>query len=402
MIATESESVSIDTDFSGGNLIVDQVEGDTWFIRQDLRDTEGHWFYWAFRVRGAAGRKLRFHFVNGDVIGARGPAISVDDGRSYRYLGLDCVDGKSFSYEFGRTERSVRFAVAIPYLEWDLDRFLAHIGETAKGLAVARGSTESDADPEGAAGMRVRTLCTSEKGRPVRALYCGRDDAPYKLLLTSRHHSCESMATYSLEGVLRAALGLDSLGAWFRQNVQVLAVPFMDKDGVEDGDQGKNRRPHDHNRDYGEGSRYATVRAVKELVPDWSTGAFAVALDMHCPYLKGGDTNEEIYFVGSSEPDNWARIVEFCEILEEVQRGPLRYSQTSNIPYGTSWNVRTSGIGYSCSRWMGMQDTIYFGASIEIPYADAGGVEVNPRTARALGRDLARAFRSYAESRDRG
>ena len=39
-------------------------------------------------------------------------------------------------------------------------------------------------------------------------------------------------------------------GYWFRRNVEVLAIPFMDKDGVEEGDQGKNRKPRDHNRDY--------------------------------------------------------------------------------------------------------------------------------------------------------
>lgn len=34
------------------------------------------------------------------------------------------------------------------------------------------------------------------------------------------------------------------------ENTRILVVPFMDYDGVVDGDQGKNRAPHDHNRDY--------------------------------------------------------------------------------------------------------------------------------------------------------
>jgi murein tripeptide amidase MpaA len=36
-------------------------------------------------------------------------------------------------------------------------------------------------------------------------------------------------------------------GRLARERFRFLAVPFMDKDGVEDGDQGKNRRPRDHN-----------------------------------------------------------------------------------------------------------------------------------------------------------
>jgi hypothetical protein len=38
--------------------------------------------------------------------------------------------------------------------------------------------------------------------------------------------------------------------------VEFCIAPFMDKDGVEEGDQGKLRWPHDHWEDYAEGSRY--------------------------------------------------------------------------------------------------------------------------------------------------
>ena len=71
------------------------------------------------------------------------------------------------------------------------------------------------------------------------------------LVLTARHHACESMASHVLEGILSGVLADDDCGRRWREGWQVVAAPFMDKDGVEDGDQGKNRRPHDHNRDYG-------------------------------------------------------------------------------------------------------------------------------------------------------
>ena len=38
-----------------GNVVVEEIAGDTVRVRPDLRDTEGDWFYWAFRVAGAAG-----------------------------------------------------------------------------------------------------------------------------------------------------------------------------------------------------------------------------------------------------------------------------------------------------------------------------------------------------------
>ena len=65
-----------------------------------------------------------------------------------------------------------------------------------------------------------------------------------KVLLTSRHHACESTGSYVLEGVIKALCENPIEGYEF------FVVPMTDFDGVCDGDQGKNRIPHDHNRDY--------------------------------------------------------------------------------------------------------------------------------------------------------
>ena len=101
----------------------------------------------------------------------------------------------------------------------------------------------------------------------MELLRLGRLDgeAEQCVLLTCRHHACEMMASYSLEGIMEAVLASDE-GRRLREQVEFFVVPFMDKDGVEEGDQGKNRKPHDHNRDYDGESLYASVRAVRELV----------------------------------------------------------------------------------------------------------------------------------------
>jgi hypothetical protein len=173
----------------------------------------------------------------------------------------------------------------------------------------------------------------------------------------------------------------------------------MDKDGVEQGDQGKNRRPHDHNRDYGDNTMYATVAALKQLVPPWSDDKLRIALDLHCPFIKGGATNEAIYFVGGKNQSNWERVSDFAEMLEESQRGPLRYAAFNNLPFGRGWNKASNYEGgKSCGAWTAELPDISFGTSIEIPYANANGQEVNAGSARLLGRDLARAIRLYLET----
>ena len=81
--ACRAAAVEVDADFPGGNVIVERIDGDNIHVRPDLRDTVGDWFYWNFRVRGAAGRTITVHFTKGNPIGVRGPAVSIDGGKSW-------------------------------------------------------------------------------------------------------------------------------------------------------------------------------------------------------------------------------------------------------------------------------------------------------------------------------
>ena len=56
----------ISADHPGGNIIVDKIEGNDVFVHQDLRDTDGWWFYWCFLVSGRG--VITFHFTNGCVV----------------------------------------------------------------------------------------------------------------------------------------------------------------------------------------------------------------------------------------------------------------------------------------------------------------------------------------------
>jgi len=270
-----------------------------------------------------------------------------------------------------------RFCFAPPYLEADWLRFLKRVSHRPQ--------------------LRPGVLCQTPKGRQVETLSVGcLDNEPaFKVLLTSRHHACESIATYALEGILEAALAHDELGRWLSQNVQFLVIPFVDKDGVEDGDQGKERQPRDHNRDYDGESLYASTRALRSLVPAWSRGKLAIALDMHCPFIRG-EFHEFIYFVGGPEAENWARVQRFCQILQSVQTGPLTYRAEDNLPFGQSWNTLDNyRSGKSFSTWAAELPGIGIGTSIEIPYANVREQTVTPDAARALGRDLAAAMAHY-------
>ncbi|MBV8880983.1 MAG: hypothetical protein JO332_13520 [Planctomycetaceae bacterium] len=366
LLANGQEGLRVDADFPGGNIVVDKIDGDAVSVHQDLRDTAGDWFYWQFRVRGAQGRTLTVTFTKGNVIGVLGPAVSRDAGATWTWLGADAVKGASFKIAVDAAE--VRFCVSIPYQEADLKKFLARHAE-----------------------VTVEPHCTTAKGRTVERLRIG--SGPTKLLFTARHHACEMIASHVLEGLLEEALADD----WYRKNAEIAAIPFMDKDGVEDGDQGKNRKPRDHNRDYDGESLYASTRALRAFAPTWSGGKLKVAMDLHCPTLRG-DHNETIYFVGSEDEDNWKKVQRITGLLEAGQKGPLLYRTKDNVPFGTAWNTAanyTKGVHFS--RWAQDLPGNPVATTLEVSYANANGTVVTADSARALGRDLARALRKFLE-----
>ncbi len=367
----EASVIVIDANLPAGNVVVDELHNSHVRLRPDLRDTPVDWFYWHFRVSGAAGRTLHFSFT-GEVIGVRGPAVSLDRGWTWQWLGAGSPS--AFSYTFPEQAEEVRFSFGMPYTQRNLDAFLApRLG-----------------NPH----LRVKTLCRSRHGRRVELLTVGSEQARHRVLLTARHHCCEMMASYALEGLLAAALAEDEGGEWLREHVQFLVVPFVDKDGVEEGDQGKSRAPHDHNRDYAEGL-YPEVAALRTLAQ--ATERLRCAIDLHCPWIRGVH-NEEIYFVGVPEPQAWAGAEELASVLERVRVGPLPYHTRDNLLFGVDWNVDDDLPGAEptmFARWMGRVPGLCFGTTIEIPYANVHGAEVNPDSARAFGRDLAAAMWYY-------
>ncbi|GAP73448.1 glycoside hydrolase family 5 [Candidatus Symbiothrix dinenymphae] len=388
----KAKELQIDANFPGGNIKVLSIEGDTVRLKEDLRDTEGNWFNWSFRVKGAEGRTLNFIFARG-VIAARGPAVSTDGGETWRWLGELGFSDKNFQYQFGKKDKEVYFGVGMNYTEKNLTQFLKKYKKNPY--------------------LKVETLCKTKKGRNVELLriYDSNKTPDFKIFLSSRHHCGEMMATYSLEGIIDAALSDTEDGRWLRERADFFIVPLVDKDGVEDGDQGKNRRPHDHNRDYIQ-KIYPEIKAITEQVPQWQDGKPLFFLDMHCPGHRGGaeggnykkGTNEYVYFPGK-DPTVYVgfdkKLQRFGEILEAEKKGVIPYKASFNLPYGVSWNtsanLKTSNLR-SCDQWGATLPNAIFAGAIEVPFANASGVVVDVNSARELGNDLARAIRVYLES----
>ena len=376
---------TVDGDLPAGNVIVDGIKGDVVKLRQDLRDSN-MWFYWAFRVRGAAGRTVKFDFTEktwGGPVGVRGPVVSTDGGKTFSYP----LDGKSrtsgFTYTFGPNDDDVMFYECHPYVRANWDAFVAkHSGALGKRFV-------------------VETLCKSRKGVDVpRARFgCIGGDQKFRIFMSARHHCSETMASWVLEGVGEAFLADDDLGRWLRANVELMMVPFVDYDGAQAGDQGKVRKPHDHNRDYTE-FLYPETKAITEWIGTHAGGRLDMFLDIHCPWVRG-KYNEWLYTPWKDPkilPDVAAE-KRFSQLLETLQCGTMRYRAADDLQFGKEWNKGVnykegwSGVIWACHKVKGLK----IARSYEVPFANANGAVVTPEKCRELGHDTAKVFRAMLD-----
>lgn len=387
----QAQEYVIDTDYPGGNVIVNtatvstqyySLDADTVNLRPDLRDTRNNWFYWNFRVSGAENRSLCFSFST-NCIASFGPAYSTNNGKSWQWL-QNSPDAAPdhFCYTFGSESSAVLFSSVIPYLQLDLDKFLTKYGKHPM--------------------LSVESLTMSNKGRDIEKIMIGDPgtDPEYKVLLAARHHACEAMASYVLEGLMESLLvDEDASMKWLRENVEFFIVPFMDKDGVEDGDQGKNRKPWDHLLDYSGESIYKGTAALRKQVPVWGEDKLEVVLDLHCPGLRG-KWGESIYIVGAQNPDIYTVQRQFLDILIRTGIGDLDlHPESSMIEFGTAWNKSSGGVEkLGCREWASDVLGVPLAATLEIAYANNNGQMLTPDNARSFGRDLANAISVYLQT----
>lgn len=366
---------------SAQNIRILSQEPHNAVIDADLRDTEGNWFYWCFKVRFEEPGSYTFQFATPSRIGSAGPAYSLDEGQTWNWLSdtlqTDVPQPETFTYNAPEPQ-SVIFCQGMQYLQRDWERFTAECA--AKKLPLKTG-----------------ILCKSRKNRNVELAEIARPGTQYTILLTSRHHAGEMMATHALEGVLRFALSDTALGCEFREKIRLIAVPFVDKDGVEDGDQGKNRRPHDHARDYQRSNTtlYPETNALMDLIDRERP---QVILDLHCPWLRGGPTNEMTYMVGTGNPANDTAMKRLGAILEQLAPANAPFCNADNVEFGTYWNTGNNYKSGSTIKHYAIRcGFVDCAQTIEIPFANFRTHRIDHEKMLAYGKAIGEALLEYVD-----
>ncbi len=349
----------IETNFPGGNCQVLSMDEEHAVVDVELRDTIGDWFYWCFRVVGAAGRTITFSFPSPVRVGYYGAAVSHDfQTWEWQYTGAG-HEGDTFTYTFASGEDEVYFAHDMLYRPERFRHFAADHG------------------------LEVKTFCRSEGGHDVP--YIDTEGEGEVILLTARHHACEATGNYVLEGVLD-----EMLAAPFFADYRIICVPFVDYDGVYRGDQGKNRGGHDHNRDYEPATpaRYASIEALRNTADHVK---LRYAFDFHSPWHIGGQ-NDTVFI-----PIKHHRMVDsisrLAAIWEEksAEGNGLPYRAEDNMKPDVEWNRA----GAPCfGTYMGNAGA-ELSFTVETPYFSAHEVPFSPARAAETGRALVRALQEY-------
>ncbi len=343
--------VDVSSEFSGGNVAVTTNEGAAVTFGAEPRAEKGG-AYWYFAATANEPGTVTFTTTLGG-IGFQGPAISTDGGKTWKWLGLDQVTEASFSHDFAKKGDTVRFSSSIPYVQANLDAFVK----------------ENAGNPN----LKTSVLTKSGKGRDVTLLKIGNEGPGVRpMLVTGRQHANESVSSYVLEGFLRAAVSNDPAGVEFRKKYVLYAVPLTDTDGVELGDQGKNRKPHDHNRDWTDKPIHAEVIALMELDKEKN---FKFALDFHCPTMRM-DIHQRMYFAGQQAPpaNNLAYMEEFGRLIKEgMPKGaPGGPAMMASAPI-----TETTAPKPMFSRYFGAKPGVVFVCTLEFPFSPPKA-EMNP------------------------
>lgn len=346
----------IHQNFIGGNISIKEIKGDTFVLENELRDTTEDWFYWAFCIEGAENRTLTFKFQQ-NRLGYFGPAVSHD---LENWCWLNSVDGDSFTYHFGENENKVYFAHSMLYHP---NRFLQFANKHQ---------------------LNVKELCKGYKGSSIPCVKFG--DGNISIILTARHHACESTGNYVLEGVL------EELIANPIPNTKVLCVPFVDLEGVIRGDQGKSRAPHDHNRDYSydEESIYPECNAIKEYA---KANGCHYGFDFHSPWHKSGE-NDTVFIVQNSI-ENLGLLNRFGEIFESIiTTDSLKYEHKNDYPFNTGWNKG----GTQFANYMRKREENNIAFTLETAYFGTPDNKVSSDKLLELGHCFAKALKKYIET----
>lgn len=367
-------------DFPGGSAQVESIDAAvrTIRVRPAAHPDRGWACWWYFKAEGLSPGEVVTIDVGGGVWATPDRAAMSADGRAWRQT----PPGER--HEKGR----IRYRVEAPGPEvW-------FAGGPPFVLADAREAVEAAARacPDGA---RAFELCRSREGRPVPAVLVGpASGAREAVWIQARQHAWESGSSWVARGFLEWLTSDDARARALRERAEVVVVPVMDADNVECGAGGKEQKPQDHNRDWGDDPHWPEVRAAQaELARRIGEGRLALFADLHNP---GAGSREPYFYVPPRDllgEEGRAGLEAFLAAARAEMTGPLRFSgrvEESGPGYHPQWERISKN--WVTRRSAGRVPAVTLETAWNTPYSTAEGY-------RRVGRELGLAVERYLRER---
>ena len=351
------------TNFPGGNGVVVETDDGGFHIGADQRDSTQDWFYWCVEFNDIEAASVRICVERPDHLAMFGPAYQVDDG-AWAWANDKACDQSEFEFSVGPNSARLRVASVKPYSHDNLVSWFNNVSRT-------RGSLSQE------------VLCRTTQGKDLPILRVrspSRGSKPIRILATARHHACETSANLVLEGLMEYVLQDASTG------VELDCIPFVDLDGVEEGDQGKGREPHDHNRDYGDERIYPETAAIRRLLK--VEERYDVVIDLHSPWIR--EPHNECAHIVLPKPGDMERSIdEFSEWLEARSCNTgMGFRRSDNLRFGQRWNRSSDAEGSTFIGYVRKYRCSDLAFTMEVPFAASHGVKLKLEDYREFGNNI--------------
>jgi hypothetical protein len=352
------------------------------FMSEPRASPEPLWFH--VSAEGAGGELVRFEWMNADgclglggrreLAGVR-PVVRVDRGDWAR---ADSVTvrarpggGHSLSFATPGPCGRADAAFCYPYGPADLEQTLSQLGGA----------------------WAVDKIGLTGSGRPIPRLRTRGDGRKPGVYLVARQHAGETPGSWVLDGILRVVAGARQRD--ILRKVAWRAVPFVDLDGVVEGDYGKDAMPYDFNRAWLAAPMRPEVLCVQADVRSPARrAAMRLLLDLHAP---GGGEHAFYIHVARDErsPEERTAGLSFGRCLAR-HFAELPAESLVRVPrYASRWPDAGTASSWAWDHMDGL-----LGVGVETSYQCVEeGAWLTPDGYREIGARLARAAAEWVAGR---
>jgi hypothetical protein len=174
-------------------------------------------------------------------------------------------------------------------------------------------------------------LARTRGGRPVSGVRISQPGAAggprYGVWIQARQHAWESGSSWVAQGFVEWLVSNDPAAESLRQKADIVIIPVMDVDSVEEGQGGKEQIPHDQDEDWHPKPYFPEVAAgMKSLYALAQAGRLDLLLDLHNPGFSARDIDFYVAPTQLLPPERVANEQNFFNIVKEQMTGAIKFN----------------------------------------------------------------------------